>query len=208
MLAIPNTLTIDLDTLQEALETCTPQEFKVLLDALATDSERIRDREDIVNVDGGYRDSIDAVALATDLSCEVVIDCLASLKAKGYLAYTRSGDDEICVYLNYTSDTDSAIIEPQEKPKRKNPYPPEWTKELRYRIKERDGHRCTECGANKPLCVHHIDSDKQNCNEKNLITLCRRCHRKAHGKRESWSISFYRGTNLSERYRRFGLGYK
>jgi len=200
MLATPNTLTIDLDTLREALETCTPEEFKVLLDALASDSEWIRNKEDIVNVDGGYRDSIDEITLATDLSSEVVVNCFNSLHAKGYLAHTILGD-EICVYLNYTgvtdsvtSDANSVISEPSEKPSEKpkhiNPYPPEWTEELRYRIRERDGHRCTECGTGKSLCVHHIDYNKQNCDEKNLITLCPHCHMRVRRNRSFWVERF------------------
>lgn len=34
----------------------------------------------------------------------------------------------------------------------------------------------------KKLCVHHIDYDRDNMDESNLITCCRFCHGKMHGK--------------------------
>jgi len=59
-------------------------------------------------------------------------------------------------------------------------YPDEWTPKLRARIRERDKHTCRFCGIEdidtRFLHVHHIDEDKFNCSEDNLITICNSCH--------------------------------
>jgi len=65
-------------------------------------------------------------------------------------------------------------------------YPREFNDERKERIRERDGHVCQCCGRTKEeegreLAVHHIDYDKRNCNDDNLITLCCRCNAKANG---------------------------
>lgn len=61
-------------------------------------------------------------------------------------------------------------------------YPKEWTKGLREKIRNRDNRRCqypdcdySDIKQNK-LDVHHIDGNKNNCGEENLISLCRRHH--------------------------------
>jgi len=72
------------------------------------------------------------------------------------------------------------------------PYPTVWTKELKTRIRKRDGFTCFMCGENG-YDVHHIDYDKENCNPENLITLCRSCHAKTHHNRDSW-LRFFEET--------------
>ena len=72
---------------------------------------------------------------------------------------------------------------------RKHPYPPEWNRELRDRIRDRDGRQCRICGATRKkgerdLHIHHIDWNKANYSEDNLITLCRPCHGAVHRKKE------------------------
>lgn len=67
------------------------------------------------------------------------------------------------------------------------PYPPGWTKTHRQQIRARDGDKCRVCGMRqedhgKLLCVHHIDYDKDNLQPPNLITCCRFCHGKMHGR--------------------------
>jgi len=42
----------------------------------------------------------------------------------------------------------------------------------------------------KVLSIHHIDYDKQNCKENNLITLCDSCNNRANSNRNYW-IEFY-----------------
>jgi hypothetical protein len=60
-------------------------------------------------------------------------------------------------------------------------YPPEFNANLREEIRRRDNKLCQWCGeANHILDVHHIDRDKQNCEQDNLVTLCRPCHRRVH----------------------------
>ena len=64
----------------------------------------------------------------------------------------------------------------------KRKYPIEFYK-IRDHILNRDNHSCKKCGIkNEELYdVHHIDFNKHNNDEKNLITLCKQCHSKCHG---------------------------
>jgi len=64
-------------------------------------------------------------------------------------------------------------------------YPEEFNKELKTKIRKRDKFVCQLCGLNG-YDVHHIDYNKMNCTEQNLITLCRRCHPKTNHNRERW----------------------
>lgn len=65
-------------------------------------------------------------------------------------------------------------------------YGADFTKELRRRIKIRDGFNCQECKKNfsgklgKHLDVHHVDENKDNNVDANLICLCKSCHTKLH----------------------------
>lgn len=65
----------------------------------------------------------------------------------------------------------------------KIPYGDEFTIELKHKIKQRDNYQCKRC-FKKPswtyLIVHHIDYNKKNSSEKNLITLCKSCHTQHH----------------------------
>jgi predicted RNA-binding Zn-ribbon protein involved in translation (DUF1610 family) len=79
------------------------------------------------------------------------------------------------------------------------PYPLEFTESLKELIRKRDNHECQNCGLIEEeslivfghvLHVHHIDYNKQNCNENNLITLCGSCNTRANFNREYW-MSFY-----------------
>lgn len=59
------------------------------------------------------------------------------------------------------------------------PYPIEFSFELKHAIKLRDNYRCRNCSQrklNKDLHVHHIDYCKENNDKSNLITLCDECH--------------------------------
>lgn len=69
------------------------------------------------------------------------------------------------------------------------PYSTAWTRRLKKTIRERDDHTCRLCGLKqeKPaLDVHHIDYDKENCSDSNLISLCKQCHIKTNFNRSFW----------------------
>lgn len=60
----------------------------------------------------------------------------------------------------------------------------DWFK-IRERILERDEGRCQNCRENSNLAVHHVVPLENGGTNRfsNLITLCRPCHREAHGQR-------------------------
>ena len=68
-------------------------------------------------------------------------------------------------------------------------YSKEWTWKLKLEIRLRDCHTCFICGhrgTNETLHVHHIDYNKKNCSQDNLITLCIGCHMQTNFKRTYW----------------------
>lgn len=72
-------------------------------------------------------------------------------------------------------------------------YPIDWNDTLKRAIRERDKYRCQICGeaqGDTAHHVHHIDYNKKNCNPKNLITLCVKCHRKTGDNRDTWIVFF------------------
>jgi len=79
------------------------------------------------------------------------------------------------------------------------PYSPEFTVECKESIRKRDNYECQNCGMTEEehlivygqvLQVHHIDYDKKNCKEDNLITTCLSCNIRANYNRNYW-IEFY-----------------
>lgn len=75
------------------------------------------------------------------------------------------------------------------------PYSLKWTKKLKLKIRTRDNYECQNCRITEKhhirrfktlLSVHHIDYNKQNCKEENLITLCLHCNTKANFDRDYW----------------------
>jgi hypothetical protein len=71
-------------------------------------------------------------------------------------------------------------------------YPKEFNKELKVKILKRDNYKCQKCNVYpcNDLTVHHIDYNKQNCNENNLITLCRICNLKVNKDFDYWYAYF------------------
>ena len=66
-------------------------------------------------------------------------------------------------------------------------YPIEFNDEFKQKIRKRDNWECKICNCkNRSLDVHHIDYNKKNCKEDNLITLCHSCHTKTNYNRERW----------------------
>ena len=77
-------------------------------------------------------------------------------------------------------------------------YPKEFSIKLKKKIKIRDNYTCV-CGKKtQKLCIHHIDYIKENCDDKNLITLCLSCHGKTNINRKHWTIFFE--SIIKERY--------
>ena len=68
--------------------------------------------------------------------------------------------------------------------------------QLKRQIRNRDKYICKLCGAHAN-CVHHINYDKQICDEENLITLCRSCHVKTNANREDWTRHFKEIKNIT-----------
>lgn len=75
------------------------------------------------------------------------------------------------------------------------PYPFDFNKELKSLIRERDHNTCQLCGRireeeGKNLCVHHINYDKDDLFELNLVTLCGSCNSKVNKNRNMWKDYF------------------
>ena len=66
------------------------------------------------------------------------------------------------------------------------PWGYEFNNQLKNKIKKRDNKVCRLCEDNKNLLIHHIDYNKLNNKDDNLITLCFQCHGKTNYKREFW----------------------
>lgn len=81
------------------------------------------------------------------------------------------------------------------------PYPLEFNRRLRSRIRERDNNICRICEKTKEengcnMSVHHIDYNKDNSTPYNLISLCKICHKNTNHNRQMWLLYF----NLMERH--------
>jgi 5-methylcytosine-specific restriction endonuclease McrA len=79
------------------------------------------------------------------------------------------------------------------------PYAVGWCQKDRDRIRARDNYECQNCGmteeehlavAGQNLHVHHIDYNKKNCKDSNLIATCLWCNNRANYNRKYWQ-AFY-----------------
>jgi hypothetical protein len=79
----------------------------------------------------------------------------------------------------------------------REPYAFGFTRKLKESIRKRDNHICQLC--NKKiihntkeyfLAIHHIDYNKKNCKETNLISLCGGCNSKVNYDRNKWMKYF------------------
>ena len=75
------------------------------------------------------------------------------------------------------------------------PYSHLFNRQLKDTIRARDNFICQKCGVleleyGRRLGIHHIDYDKKNCTENNLISLCTGCNGKVNGDREYWKEFF------------------
>jgi len=73
--------------------------------------------------------------------------------------------------------------------KSKEPYTLEFSKQLKESIRKRDNFTCQLCNQ-KGKTIHHIDYNKENCKEDNLITLCQKCNSIVNGNRNYWYAYF------------------
>ena len=77
----------------------------------------------------------------------------------------------------------------------KGKYDEKWDDKIKLKIKNRDNYECKNCNIyTKTGHVHHIDWNKKNTIEKNLIYLCVRCHNKSHAPTKK--------TNYIQKYKR------
>lgn len=73
-------------------------------------------------------------------------------------------------------------------------YPIEFFR-LRNKIRIRDNHECQLCHTkekdlDRELDVHHINYNKADCREENLISLCHQCNAEVNADREYWYAYF------------------
>lgn len=59
-----------------------------------------------------------------------------------------------------------------------------YNKSYRSMILESQNNKCFGCDSTTALCLHHIDENKQNNSNDNLIFVCRSCHMKIHSNKQ------------------------
>lgn len=116
-----------------------------------------------------------------------------------------------CKYIWQTSKKmQNRDISGKSNPNYKNglsnePYPLEFNEELKEKIRQRDNYTCQNCNmiAEEHLMVlgialpiHHIDYNKKNSQENNLITLCTQCNIRANYNREYWKQYYKEKLNV------------
>lgn len=79
-------------------------------------------------------------------------------------------------------------------------YPPEFSRDFKKRIKDRDGNVCAICSMPAKLEVHHIDYDRKRTVPENCISLCKDCHARVHAgsKKNRPALRIYWTKILSE----------
>ena len=90
--------------------------------------------------------------------------------------------------------------------KSNEPYPLKFNKKLKEIIRKRDNYTCQKCFVTEEehliiygrvLLVHHIDYDKNNCKEDNLITMCCECNFRVNYNRSYWK-EYFAQKNISK----------
>ena len=71
----------------------------------------------------------------------------------------------------------------------------ETTEKLIQSIKNIYDNKCSLCGRDENLRIHHIDQNHENNIEENLILLCESCHRKIHS-RGGLTVTVYRTVTI------------
>lgn len=119
------------------------------------------------------------------------IDCNKILNGRNKRLRCRA-----CNYKHYTGPNHYMWI-----PDKVRLYPASWNSTYKWQIRHRDGYKCQICGVSQAECkthlpVHHIDYDKFNTKQENLVTLCNSCHAKTNFRREYWKQYFLRGGDV------------
>jgi len=83
----------------------------------------------------------------------------------------------------------------------------EFWQKIKKNILDRNNYICQLCGItngidSNPICCHHIDYNRNNMKESNLVTLCKKCNGRVNSKREYWVDYFH---NLLQQ--KFGYSY-
>lgn len=77
----------------------------------------------------------------------------------------------------------------------KLPYAFEFTEELKESIRKRDNYTCQNCSMTEKehlivngtnMIIHHIDYNKKNNTDENLLSLCNQCNVRANFNRDYW----------------------
>jgi len=112
---------------------------------------------------------------------------------------------QVLTFLGYTLELVRKTAEYEEV--NNFQYGAPWGKQLRLKIRTRDGFICQICKKtdadnrlkyHKPLSIHHIDYDKHNCKEDNLISLCCGCHGRTGKTKEFWKEYFTKLLNSAK----------
>ncbi len=101
----------------------------------------------------------------------------------------------------WNKDLTGVMPKPWNKLEVRTPYPYEFNNKLKEEIRSRDNYECKLCfinqeELNEKLIVHHIDFDKKNNSESNLIALCRSCHGKVNCANKMLWINFFQNKQI------------
>lgn len=124
-----------------------------------------------------------------------------SKKIVSYKNRPRKFCSKKCQHIGFSGSKNPMYkIEPKKHPSWKGgiqflPYPNGWSKKFKENIRIRDNRKCQMCYTQekfliKKLDVHHIDYNKNNLSDKNLISLCKPCHTKTNFNRKFWKNKF------------------
>jgi hypothetical protein len=93
-----------------------------------------------------------------------------------------NGFKGLCYYCPHSerSGTDLMCMVSGSAVRARDKYSLKGWKALRRQILERDGERCTLCGASERLHIHHVNLNRTDDNPDNLLTLCEICHARIH----------------------------
>lgn len=119
----------------------------------------------------------------SEVKMHVCKNCLRKLNYKGY-SYATEAEKE-SIYRNFDVSAffkECTAYLPGTKHMSlcvpRNEYPIGWDR-IASDFKRRIPY-CEFCGDRQNLECHHIDGNKSNCGDRNLLVLCKSCHEKVH----------------------------